>query len=135
MERRLVPLCIGAALTDIVVSGQSRIGGIDRYASSAQLFNSKFPTATSVVIASGANYPDALSATYLAATLATGVLLTDPNVIPQTTLQTLTNGHITTVYIVGGPAAVSAAEQTQIAALHVGNTPRVASDRAPRCWP
>jgi putative cell wall-binding protein len=114
---------IGAALTAIVVSGQSRVGGIDRYASSAQLFNSKFSTATSVVLASGANFPDALSATYLAATLGTGVLLTDPNIVPQNTLQILTNSHITTVYIVGGTAAVSAAEQTQISALHVGNAP------------
>jgi putative cell wall-binding protein len=122
---------IGAPLTVIAVSGQTRIGGVDRYASSAQLFNSKFaPTtvpvfagASSVVLASGGNFPDALSATYLAATLQTGVLLTDPNIIPQQTLAVLTNGAIRTVYIVGGTAAISAAEQTQIAALHQGNAP------------
>jgi putative cell wall-binding protein len=122
---------IGAAFTVIAVSAQNRIGGIDRYASSAQLFNTKFiPTtvpayagATSVVLASGANYPDALSATYLAATLGTGVVLTDPNIIPQQTLAVLTNGTISTVYIVGGTAAISANEQTQIAALHKGNAP------------
>ncbi len=122
---------IGSAFTVIAVSGQSRIGGVDRYASSAQLFNSKFaPTtvpafagASSVVLASGGNFPDALSATYLAATLQTGVLLTDPNIIPQQTLAVLTNGAIHTVYIVGGTAAISAAEQNQIAALHQGNAP------------
>jgi putative cell wall-binding protein len=122
---------IGAAFTVIAVSAQNRIGGIDRYASSAQLFNSKFaPTlvpafagATSVVLASGANFPDALSATYLAATLGTGVVLTDPNIIPQQTLAVLANGAISTVYIVGGTAAISAAEQAQIAALHKGNAP------------
>jgi putative cell wall-binding protein len=122
---------IGAAFPVIAVSAQNRIGGIDRYASSAQLFNTKFiPTlvpvyagATSVVLASGANFPDALSATYLAATLGTGVVLTDPNIIPQQTLAVLTNGVISTVYIVGGTAAISAAEQTQIAALHKGNAP------------
>jgi putative cell wall-binding protein len=122
---------IGTAFAVIAVSAQNRIGGVDRYASSAQLFNSKFaPTtipvyagANSVVLASGANYPDALSATYLAATLGTGVLLTDPNIIPQQTLAVLTNGAISTVYIVGGTAAISATEQTQIAALHKGNAP------------
>jgi putative cell wall-binding protein len=114
---------IGAPLTVIAVSAQNRVGGIDRYASSAQLFNSKFALATSVVIASGANFPDALSATYLAATLGTGVVLTDPNIIPQQTLAVLTNGAIGTVYIVGGTAAISAAEQNQIAALHKGNAP------------
>jgi len=118
---------IGAAVTALVVSAQSRIGGIDRYASSAQLFNSKFSTLalhpSSVVLASGGNFPDALSATYLAATLGTGVVLTDPNVLPQTTSQVLTNGNITTVYIVGGTAAVSAAEQAAISSLHTGNAP------------
>jgi len=116
---------IGAAFTVIAVSAQSRIGGIDRYASSAQLFNSKFALTTihSVVLASGGNFPDALSATYLAATLGTGVVLTDPNILPQQTSQVLTNGNITTVYIVGGTSAVSAQEQTQIAALHTGNAP------------
>jgi putative cell wall-binding protein len=116
---------IGATLAAIAVSAQSRIGGIDRYASSAQLFNSKFNVNTvhSVVLASGANFPDALSATYLAATLGTGVVLTDPNVLPQQTSQVLTNGFITTVYIVGGTAAVSAAEQNLIATLHTGNAP------------
>ena len=48
------------------------------------------------VIASGANYPDALSANYLAAGLNAGagtrVLLTDPNVLPQPTQQALITG-------------------------------------------
>ena len=77
------------------------------------------------VIASGANYPDALSANYLAAGLnggaGTRVLLTDPNVLPQPTSQALITGGIKTVYIVGGTAAVSANVSNAIAAMHVGN--------------
>jgi len=116
---------IGAPFVAIAVSAQSRVGGVDRYASSAQLFNTKFGVSTvhSVVLASGANFPDALSATYLAATLGTGVVLTDPNLVPQQTAQVLTNGFITTVYIVGGTAAISASEQAYIETLHTGNAP------------
>ncbi|HEY5457165.1 MAG TPA: cell wall-binding repeat-containing protein [Acidothermaceae bacterium] len=113
----------------------TREGGADRYATAAQLFNSEFgasPTAntttttyapaTSVVVTSGANYPDALSSAYLAGSLNTGILLTDPNVLSQSAKTVLTNGHINTVYIVGGTAAVSQNVQNAIQALFVGNT-------------
>ena len=113
----------------------TREGGADRYATAAQLFNSEFgasPTAnttsttyapaTSVVVTSGANYPDALSSAYLAGSLNTGILLTDPNVLSQSAKTVLTNGKINTVYIVGGTAAVSQNVQNAIQALFVGNT-------------
>ena len=117
---------IGAAVTVITVTGQSRIGGIDRYATSGQLYNTAFAASTKIVLASGFNFPDALSATYLAKTLTTGVLLTDPNVLQQSTSLVLTNNVITTIYIVGGTAAVSANVQNAISALHVGNDPNKA---------
>ncbi len=69
---------IGSAVTALVVTTQSRVGGIDRYATSAQLFTGQFPAATNIVLASGANFPDALSATYLAKTLTTGVSVDGP---------------------------------------------------------
>ena len=107
----------------------TREGGADRYATAAQLFNTTFGSgvvvanrATIAVVALGSNFPDALSATYLAATNATGVLLTDGNILPSSTQQVLTNGSITTVYIVGGLAAISQNVQNAIQALHVGNT-------------
>jgi putative cell wall-binding protein len=117
-----------SGVVEIAFAGvATREGGADRYATAAQLFNTAFGAgtgshATTAVVASGVNYPDALSATYLAASNATGVLLTDPNVLPSSTQQVLTNGYITTVYIVGGTAAVSQNVQNAIAALHVGNT-------------
>jgi putative cell wall-binding protein len=107
----------------------TREGGADRYATAAQLFNTTFGTgvvaasrATIAVVALGTNFPDALSATYLAATNATGVLLTDGNILPSSTQQVLTNGSITTVYLVGGTSAISQNVQNAIAALHVGST-------------
>ena len=119
---------LGSAQPAIGVLNTARIGGIDRYATAALLFgNGGFTGGTNhvAVIASGANFPDALSANYLAAGLNSGngtrVLLTDPNVVPQATAQALITGSIATVYIVGGPAAVSANVSNAIAAMHVGN--------------
>jgi len=118
----------GSAQPAVGVLTQARIGGTDRYATAGQLFTGGGFTgggAHVAVIASGANYPDALSANYLAAGLnggvGTRVLLTDPNVLPQPTYQALITGGITTVYIVGGVAAVSANVSNAIAATHVLN--------------
>lgn len=105
------------------VVNQARVGGIDRYATAAQLFDLEFGAATSVVLTSGANYPDALSANYLAGKLSTGVLTTDPNTLPAPVRTELLTRSIKTVYIVGGTSAVSAAVASQIAAMHVGNSP------------
>jgi ell wall binding domain 2 (CWB2) len=113
---------------------QNRIGGADRYGTAGLIFGEEFGTttatvagitpaftapafATSVVVTSGTNYPDALSSAYLASSLSTGILLTDPNILPSATQQALTNGHIANVYIVGGTAAVSQNVQNSIAAL------------------
>jgi putative cell wall-binding protein len=123
----------GSAQPAVGVLNQLRTGGTDRYATAAQLFTAGGYTGGTLhvaVIASGANYPDALSANYLATGLnnttiaggaGTRVLLTDPNVLPQPTQQALITGNIATVYIVGGPAAVSTNVSNAIAAMHVSN--------------
>ncbi len=116
------------------VGAQNRVGGADRYGTAALIFNEAFGTATvtgtgitpaflaphkatSVVVTSGTNFPDALSSAYLASSLGTGILLTDPNTLSSSTQQVLINGSVTTVYIVGGTAAVSQNVQNAIAAL------------------
>jgi len=109
----------GSALQVAFVAAPTRIGGADRYATAALVYSQKYTAATSAVIASGANFPDALSATALARAKATGVLLTDPNTLSGATKQALITGTgpVQTVYIVGGPAAVSDNVFNQIAAL------------------
>jgi putative cell wall-binding protein len=67
-----------------------------------------------VVLATDHNFPDALSASYLAAKLGTGVLLTPTNALAAETVTALRIEGITHVYIVGGPIAVS---ETVVAAL------------------
>ena len=66
------------------------------------------------MIATDQNFPDALSASYLASKLGTGVLLTPTNALASETVTALRIGGINHVYIVGGPLAVS---ETVVAAL------------------
>jgi putative cell wall-binding protein len=113
---------VGNAVEFAVTAGEIRVAGVDRYATASALFADVFADPTrphAVVVASGANYPDALSANVLAGELGTGVLLTDPTSLSAAVALELASDDIDHVYIVGGPAAVSAKVAAQIAAIHV----------------
>jgi len=115
---------VGAATEYATTAAQVRtFAGVDRYGTARALYHSAFAARTVAVVTSGANYPDALSAGVLAKKNTTGVLLTDPNTLSQDTMQELQADPISTVYIIGGTAAVSQNVQNAIAALHVSNTP------------
>lgn len=111
---------IGAPATVASVVAQTRVGGSDRYATAAALFAT---TTNSAVLASGANFPDALSANFLAKVKGAGILLTDPKVLPSVTLNKIISAPVATVYIVGGTGAVSQAIENQLAATHIANNP------------
>jgi len=112
-----------AGVTVVASANETRKGGIDRYATAAQLFTTEFASSSVAVITSGVNFPDALSANVLASDQGTGILLTDPNTLPGATVQVLRGQSIDTVYIVGGPVAVSTKVENQIAAMHINNDP------------
>lgn len=89
-----------------------RLSGTDRYATSYAASRSSFATASAVVIASGANFPDALSAAGLAGALDCPVLLAPTVTSADDTrlgpLYTEINRlDAQTAYIIGGEAAVS----------------------------
>lgn len=89
-----------------------RLSGSDRYATSYAASRSSFATASAVVIASGANFPDALSAAGLAGALDCPVLLAppvtavdDPRLGPLYSEINRLDAH--TAYVIGGESAVS----------------------------
>lgn len=114
---------VGNSAEIAVNANQDRVAGFDRYATAAQAFGKPGCPRQIAVVASGLSYADALSASVLAAANNTGVLLTDPNTLPSSTQQELITCGVSTVYIVGGTAAVSSNVESAIAALHVGNNP------------
>ncbi len=95
-------------------STPNSISGTDIDATAAAELAHAFPSGTSncpvshdVILATDQNFPDALAASYLAQSLGTGILLTPTDGLSSETAQALRVEGIQTVYVVGGPAAIS----------------------------
>lgn len=86
-----------------------RIAGETRYETAEQIAcQGSWPTGGSVILASGANFPDALAASALAGEENAPVLLTESGSLSDSTSNVLANLKPSTIYVVGGEAAVSA---------------------------
>jgi putative cell wall-binding protein len=128
------------------VSLNNRVGGADRYETAAKValaaagcapgFNPGTPAtcangvgprvngnvdAQSVVVASGENFPDALSANYLATSQRTVILLTRANSLPQATKDAICELGAQRVFLVGGTAAISAGVENTLKSLQQHN--------------
>lgn len=102
----------------------SRIGGTDRYATSAALAREGFPSgARTAWVATGQGYADALAAGPAAATAGGPVILVDgrSRSLPTGARQLLTELGVTTVRIAGGTGAVSSGIESSLKSL-VGST-------------
>ncbi|HSQ22537.1 MAG TPA: cell wall-binding repeat-containing protein, partial [Coriobacteriia bacterium] len=90
----------------ILTGPEARLAGTDRYATSAQISESTFKSASTVVLATGRNFPDALAAAPLAYQLDGPVLLVNEGVVPDAILDEIERLGATSAYIVGGTTAV-----------------------------
>lgn len=91
----------------------TRYGGADRY-QTAVMVAEALGDPSVALLATGTNFPDALSAGVAAARVNGAVLLTDGAILPTTTREYLA-AHGKTVYAVGGPAAMADSSATAIA--------------------
>jgi len=96
-----------------------RIGGLERYETAALVARAVPAETTTALVASGADYPDALSAGTLSASEGLPLLLTDPAGLPPVTADALTDLGIDRVLLAGGPEAVSEDVRAAIEALGV----------------
>ena len=95
--------------------GVGRVSGDTRYDTMASLAGrGNWAVGGSVILASGANYPDALAASSLAGGLDAPILLTDPNGLSDAAKGRLESLCPSRVFIVGGNAAVSPDVERQI---------------------
>jgi putative cell wall-binding protein len=101
------------ALQSFTSGAVTRVAGADRYATAAALADT-FAVGTPVYLASGANYPDALAATAAAAAQHAAILLTSLTVLPPSTATALGRLQPTSITIIGGTSAVSAAVETSL---------------------
>ena len=113
---------------DLVSGTASRLAGPDRYATSVAVSRSVAPSgAAEVVLASGDDFPDALSATPLAARLHAPLLLTTRTRLPASVAAELRRLAPRRVTVVGGSGAV--ADAAAAAARSAAGGSRVALRR------
>ena len=92
-----------------------RVAGADRYETAANL-TATYPKHLPVFIATGTTYPDALAGTAAATARHAPILLTTSTTLPPVTAAALSALEPSSITILGGTAAVSAAVETQLRA-------------------
>lgn len=93
----------------------TRIAGTDRYATSARISSTAFPAgASTVYVASGADFPDALSAAALAGAAGGPLLLVARDSVPASILTELVRLSPDRIVVAGGPGVVSEAVLTTL---------------------
>ncbi len=130
--RRFAVAALGALLVSVVPGAAAhaavtvapgvainRFSGTNRYGTAAQLATSTFSTASTVVVASGTSFADALSGNYLAGSVNGPILLTDPDTLSPETAAALRTLKTSNVLLLGGQSAVSANVASAIAATPV----------------
>ncbi len=100
---------------------ETRTSGSDADGTAAAEFDAAYPNcptdfngSRSVVLATDSNYPDALSASYLAGQLHTGILQTPTNDLSGQAAASMRIERVETVKVVGGPNAISAGVITEL---------------------
>jgi glucose/arabinose dehydrogenase/putative cell wall-binding protein len=109
-----------------------RLGGADRFASAAAVSEATYPSgAADVLVATGADFPDALAGGALAGRLGWPLLLTGRDSLPASTRTELTRLAPTRIWVAGGTGVVSEEVRSQLAPYaSSGQVVRVAgSDR------
>lgn len=101
----------------------TRIAGSDRY-QTAVLIAQNFPAGTDVVIATGQDFPDALSLAAAAAANGLPLLLTQSQALPEVTKQKLKELTPGKIYLGGGEKAIASGIVTELV-----NTLTISSDK------
>ena len=109
----------------------NRIAGTTRWGTSKAIAQTAFSSARQALVASGAdaNFPDALTANYLAGHGPSPVVLTDPNTLSSEALSALQALSVAGVTVVGGTNAVSPNVVAQLQAAGFTVTRVAGSDR------
>ncbi|MCL2503216.1 MAG: cell wall-binding repeat-containing protein [Coriobacteriia bacterium] len=99
----------------------TRVSGTDRFATAIEVSKANFTSADAVIIATGMNYADALSASALAGSEKAPLLLTRPDALSPGVLTEIERLGAEKAYIMGSAAAVSNAVEGALtgAGLHV----------------
>lgn len=95
-----------------------RIAGADRYDTAGRIAVDAYQTRGTrrAILATGGDFPDALSANYLAGVYDAPILLTQPGAVPANTAAALAALGVKEVYLLGGTDAIGANVEAQLRA-------------------
>ena len=116
-----------AGVTPLTGCPATRVSGTDRYTTSVAIGSRAAPSATTVVLASGAdaNLVDGLVAAPLAGQLGAPLLLTTPTALPAAVAADISRRGAVRAVVVGAVGAVSDAVLAQLHALGVTDVTRI----------
>lgn len=118
------------ATGSITFGATARVSGDDRYAGSVAISKQAFPATSSVVyVATGENFPDALSAAPAAAKQGGPVLLTTSETLPDVVRAEIGRLDPAKIVVVGGTTAISAQVYSELAGLAPSITRITGADR------
>lgn len=96
----------------------ARIAGQDRYQTAVAVSKHAYPNgAATVLIATGADFPDALSAAALGAKIQAPLLLTEQNSLPASIAAEISRLKPSKIVIIGGPGVVSTQVESRLKGL------------------
>ena len=100
-------MIVPASASNAAAQKVTRISGKDRITTSVEISKSAYTTSENVVLASGFNFADALSAGQLASALNAPLLLSSQNKLDSQTKNEIERLKAKKVYVVGGDNAIS----------------------------
>jgi putative cell wall-binding protein len=106
---------VASQLASYARSSVVRLAGANRYATAGAIVANAFPSANEVIVATGANFPDALAAGAAGASAGIPILLVTGTSVPSSTAAQLARLSPDKIWIVGGTGVVSTGVET---ALH-----------------
>lgn len=89
------------------INQQIRLGGVDRYATAAKIAQSMTNPSHAAVLATGDNFPDALSVAAAAGRIKMPLLLANSASLPQVTFDVLKTLNLSQLYVIGGEGVLS----------------------------
>ena len=96
------------------VGATRRVHGEDRYRTAVAVTRELMPSATSIVLARGDDFADALCGALLASRREGAILLTYPDRLPSSVAQKLDKNNYPSLYLLGGTSALSSSLEEKI---------------------
>lgn len=107
----------------------SRLSGVNRYTTSAAISKEGWTQSSTVIIATGMDYADALAASSLAKLKASPILLTQKNAMDESVITEIKRLKASQAILVGGAGVIGTGVENQLKSLNVNITRINGSDR------